>query len=133
MGDTNTTIVQQWPPSPSRECRTVDGWTACFYPGFVRRLSVAENGVERTVVYEQEGAFFLPAGADLPWTTSQVEVSGGPNDRKVALMVDDPQREIESIVIRFKPRADEDGEGTEEVRIIDTPILCPPICPEGLR
>ena len=136
MADHGESIVQQCPPSPSRETCDKDGWRAAFYPGFVRRLTVTAAGAE-TVLYDQgEGIFCLPAGATKPWGTSVVELRGGPADRDVTLTVDDPRHEIESIVVRFKPsvssaarRTDDVDEDGEEWRIHDTPTLCPPTCP----
>jgi hypothetical protein len=112
------------PPSPARECRSAGGYEACFYPGFVKRLSVEQDGTE-TVIYEQNGVFVLPPGQQLPWPSNTLELSG--NGRELAMQLYDPHHQIERVEIVLKPR---EGENCSERLIVeDAPVLCPPLCP----
>jgi hypothetical protein len=113
------------PPSPARECRSAAGYDVCFYPGFVRKLSVAEDGIE-TPVYEQERVFVLPPGQLSPWTSHTLELRG--NGRELMMQLFDPNQQIERVEIVLKPR----GEGRKPERLIldNGPVLCPPFCPE---
>jgi hypothetical protein len=121
-GGTNLTPLL--PPSPPRECRSAGGYEACFYPGFVKRLAVAQDGAE-TLIYEQKGVFVLPPGQLLPWPSSTLELRG--NGRELAMQLYDPGHQIDRVEIFFKPR-----EGGKEERLIveDGPVLCPPLCPD---
>lgn len=120
-----TTGTPPLPPSPARECRSAGGYEACFYPGFVKRLSVAEDGTE-TVIYEQEGVFVLPPGQQLPWPSNMLELRG--NGRELAMQLYDPLHQIERVEIVLKPR-DPDGP-PERLIVEDGPVLCPPLCPD---
>ena len=122
-GGTNLTPLL--PPSPARECRSAGGYEACFYPGFVKRLAVVENGTE-TVIYEQRGVFVLPPGQELPWPSNTLELRG--NGRDLAMQLYDPHHQIERVEIVLKPR----DEGGRPARLIveDGPVLCPPLCPD---
>ena len=142
MSDPGSSIPLH-PPSNPRECRDADGYHACFYPGFVRRLAVVRDGRE-TVVYEQDPKqpFVLPAGETEPWPSCGLEFSGGPDGRKLRLELYDPQREVERIEIVLRKKGasrtegwdDGDGEGcgdgSERIVIDETPLICPPICPK---
>jgi hypothetical protein len=121
-GGTNTTSL---PPSPARECRSAAGYDVCFYPGFVKKLSVAEDGIE-TPFYEQERVFVLPPGQLSPWPSHTLELRG--NGRELVMQLFDPNQQIERVEIVLKPR----GEGRKPERLIveDGPVLCPPFCPE---
>lgn len=125
MSDTGGTNSMRNPPSPPRECRSAAGYEICFYPGFVRRLAVVEGDAE-TVVYEQQGVFYLPAGQDRPWPSHSLEVRG--NGRDLMMHLHDPRQEVDSVEIVLKPGT----EGKPPVRLIvqDGPVLCPPFCPE---
>ncbi|MBW3571817.1 MAG: hypothetical protein KY467_11985 [Gemmatimonadetes bacterium] len=125
MSDTGGPIYTNLPPSPARECRGAAGYEACFYPGFVRRLSVAEDGVE-TPIYEQEEVFVLPPGQLLPWPSNTLELRG--NGRDLAVQLFDPEHQIDRVEILLKPRTQG---GTPERLIMENgPVLCPPLCPE---
>jgi hypothetical protein len=134
MFDTEVSMsdyVQIFPPSPSRVFRDVDGYYAAFYPGFVRRLAV-RTGTSETVVYEQKESFILPAGQTEAWPCSELEFSGGPGGRDIRLQVSDPLHQIARIEVVFKDADPSRSTGDEETLVIDeTPLLCPPICPEG--
>ncbi|HEU4885214.1 MAG TPA: hypothetical protein VFT45_23330 [Longimicrobium sp.] len=120
-----TNLAPPLPPSPARECRSAGGYEACFYPGFVKRLSVAEDGTE-TVIYEQKGVFVLPPGQLLPWPSNTLELRG--NGRELSMQLYDPLHEIERVEIVLKPR---DPEGKPARLIVDDgPVLCPPLCPD---
>lgn len=134
-GQTNSD-VQVHPPSPSRLEVSVDGYTSAFYPGFVRNVTVQREG---TVVdlYTQAGPFVLPAGARLPWASSEFAFRGGPNARDFSLVINDPLHEIASIEIRLKPKGTPLGigpealaEGAEQetVTVSEVTVLCPPTC-----
>lgn len=125
MIDTGGTNYTRLPPSEPRECRSAAGYEFCFYPGFVRRLSLVEDDIE-TVVYEQERVFVLPPGQALPWPTSTLEVRG--NDRDLSMHLHDPKQEIDRVEIVLKPRGH--GRPPERLIIQDGPVLCPPLCPE---
>lgn len=114
------------PPSNPRECVSAAGYEICFYPGFVRRLTLVEGGVE-TLAYEQNPPFVLPPGQLKPWPSSTLEVRG--NGTSVMLQVSDPGQQVDRIEIVLKPR---DGDGRGEMRLVveDGPVLCPPFCPE---
>lgn len=125
MNDTGGSNHASLPPSPPRECRSAAGYDVCFYPGFVRKLSVAEDGIE-TPVYEQERAFVLPPGQLAPWPSHALELRG--NGREVVMQLYDPNQQIERVEIVLKPR----GEDCRPERLIveNGPVLCPPFCPE---
>lgn len=125
MNETGGSNHASLPPSPPRECRSAAGYDVCFYPGFVRKLSVAEDGIE-TPVYEQERAFVLPPGQLAPWPSHTLELRG--NGREVVMQLYDPNQQIERVEIVLKPR----GEDCRPERLIveNGPVLCPPFCPE---
>jgi hypothetical protein len=135
-GQTNPDYVQVNPPSPSRMEVTVDGYTSAFYPGFVRSVTVQREGTA-VDLYTQAGPFVLPAGAVLPWASSEFEFRGGPNARDFSLVINDPLHEIASIEIRLKakgaplgrgPAALPEGGEEETVTIQEVTVICPPIC-----
>jgi hypothetical protein len=135
-GQTNSEYVQVNPPSPSRVEVSVDGYTSAFYPGFVRDVTVQREGTA-VGLYTQSGPFVLPAGAVLPWASSEFEFRGGPNARDFSLVINDPLHEIASIEIRLKPKgtplgmgaaAIPDGAELETVTITDVVVICPPMC-----
>ncbi|HEX6367726.1 MAG TPA: hypothetical protein VF006_02260 [Longimicrobium sp.] len=125
MIDAGGLIPSVLPPSPPRECRSAAGYDVCFYPGFVRRLTLVEDGVE-TPVYEQKGVFVLPPGQLAPWPSNTLELRG--NGRELMMQLYDPNQQIDRVEIVLKPR----GEGQKPERLIieDGPVLCPPFCPE---
>ena len=135
-GQTNSEYVQVNPPSPSRVEVSVDGYTSAFYPGFVRDVTVQREGTA-VDLYTQSGPFVLPAGAVLPWASSEFEFRGGPNARDFSLVINDPLYEIASIEIRLKPKGTQvgmgpaaipDGADLETVTITDVVVICPPMC-----
>ncbi|HEY7767537.1 hypothetical protein [Longimicrobium sp.] len=127
-GQTNPDYVQVDPPSPSRMEVSVAGYTSAFYPGFVRNVTVQREGTS-VDLYTQSGPFVLPAGAELPWDSSQFEFRGGPNARDFGLVINDPLHEIASIEVRLKPKGAALATGDEETVIIrDVVVLCPPNC-----
>ncbi|HEY0025735.1 MAG TPA: hypothetical protein VGB24_22800 [Longimicrobium sp.] len=134
-GQTNSDYVQVNPPSPSRVEVSVDGYTSAFYPGFVRNVTVQREGTA-VDLYTQAGPFVLPAGAVLPWDSSEFEFRGGPNARDFSLVINDPLHEIASIEIRLKPKGTQVGigpvatpEGEDEtVTVSEATVLCPPLC-----
>jgi hypothetical protein len=135
-GPANSDYVQVHPPSPSRMEVSVDGYTSAFYPGFVRNVTVQREGTSHDL-YTQSTPFVLPAGAVLPWDSSEFEFRGGPNARDFSLVINDPLHEIASIEIRLKPKGTQLGigpaaipEGGEEETVIvrDVIVLCPPMC-----
>ena len=134
-GQTNPDHVQVHPPSPSRVEVSVDGYTSAFYPGFVRNVTVQRAGTPLDL-YTQAGPFVLPAGAVLPWASSEFVFRGGPNARDFSLVINDPLYEIASIEIRLKPKGTQVGmgpvaipEGEEEtVTVSEATVICPPIC-----
>lgn len=120
------------PPSPDRECRKVGKYEVCFYPGFVRRLSLADEDGRETVAYEQEQerekVFVLPPGQSKPWPTHTVEVRGAGGAPVLTLQVNDPGQRIDRLEVVLKPAR---GKGRGERLIIeDGPVLCPPLCPD---
>ena len=132
------------PPSDPHKCDEADGYHACFYPGFVRRLSVVREGRE-TVVYEQDPKhpFVLPAGEKEPWPSCGLKFWGGPDERNLRLELYDPKHEVERIEIvlrksgaaaRSLAEGDDDGQGEdgegERVVVENAAILCPPFCPK---
>lgn len=121
-GGTNSTPLL--PPSPARECRNAAGYDVCFYPGFVKKLWVAEDGIE-TPIYEQEGAFVLPPGQLSPWPSNTLELRG--NGRELSMQLYDPGQQVARIEIVMKPRGP--GRKPERLIIEDGPVLCPPLCP----
>jgi hypothetical protein len=152
----STTGATNYGNEPSRptECRETEGYRACFYPGFVRRLAVrAPDGTE-TLIYEQEGSFVLPPGHDQPWPCSTIDYSD-PKGRRMMLQIYDPGHEIDRIEVHFKspqalakrlaqaagavisplldrPSLGEEGEeegGGDVVVCENVAVLCPPICP----
>lgn len=150
MSDPNQTI-SSCKPSPPTERVEKDGYSACFYPGFVRRLVVLdEKGVE-TELYQQSSVYCLPPGAVKPWPSSTLEFTR-PDGRRIALLIEDPHQQIDRIEVRLKAPGAEpvryasvqqvlgdaapmEGEPPppEEPGITlvceDGPVLCPPWCP----
>lgn len=125
MSDTGGTIPTRLPPSPARECRSAAGYDVCFYPGFVKKLTLVE-GDTRTPIYTQEGPFVLPPGQLAPWPSHTLELRG--NGRELVLQLHDPGQQVERVEIVLKPRGE--GRGPERLVIQDGPVLCPPFCPE---
>lgn len=114
------------PPSSPRECVNVGGYDVCFYPGFVRRLTLVNPDGTQTLGYEQKSAFVLPPGQDKPWPSSAIEVRG--HGASVMVQVHDPGQQIDRIEISLKAR-DGGGNGARLV-VEDVAVLCPPMCPE---
>lgn len=113
------------PPSNPRECVSAGGYEICFYPGFVRRLTLVQDGTE-TRAYEQTGSFILPPGQLKPWPSSTLTVRG--NGVDVMLQLNDAGQQVDRMEIVLKAREEE---GCGEVRLVveDGPVLCPPFCP----
>jgi hypothetical protein len=134
-GQTSPDYVQVNPPSPSRLEVAVGGYTSAFYPGFVRSVTVQRAGTALDL-YTQSRPFVLPAGALLPWTSSEFVFRGGPNARDFSLVINDPLHEIASIEIRLKPKGTQVGIGPvtatggeeETVTVSEATVTCPPIC-----
>jgi len=136
-GQTSSDYVQIHPPSPSRAEVTAGGYTSAFYPGFVRKVTV-QQGETSLDLYTQTAPFVLPAGALLPWTSSEFEFRGGPNLRDFSLVINDPLHEIASIEIRLKPKGTQVGIGPitveeeeETVTVSEATVICPPACDPG--
>lgn len=153
MSDPNPTIYECKPSPPTKRVEK-DGYGANFYPGFVRRLAVRDAKGQETELYRQpEGdPFCLPPGMDQPWPSSTLEFSR-PDGRRLALLIEDPHRQIDRILVFLKAadappaRRDDAGdalqaaareggdppplpEGDDLVLICeDGPVLCPPMCP----
>ncbi len=130
MSESDSTVLQS-EPSPSRECGEAEGYRACFYPGFVRRLAV-RRGTEEIVLYDQAGKpFVLPAGEEKPWPCSGVEFTD-PSGREIRLQIDDRHQRIARIEVVFKKDPAEDGttgDGDGDTLVVeDTPVVCPPDC-----
>jgi hypothetical protein len=111
--------------SPPQECVHVDGYDVCFYPGFVRRLTLVAADGRKTTAYEQKSAFVLPPGQDKPWPSSTLEVRG--NGTHVMVHVHDAGQQIDHIEIALKGR---DGGRGPRLVVEDGPVLCPPLCGE---
>ena len=135
-GQTPSDYVQVHPPSPSRLEVAAGGYTSAFYPGFVRSVTVRREGTA-VELYTQARPFVLPAGAVLPWDSSEFTFRGGPNARDFSLVINDPLYEIASIEIRLKPKGTQVGTGPgaipdgvelETVTITDVVVICPPMC-----
>ena len=114
------------PPSSPRECVNVGGYDVCFYPGFVRRLTLVNPDGTETPGYEQKAPFVLPPGQVKPWPSSTIEVRG--NGASIMVQVSDAGQQIDRIEISLKPPHG-GGKGPRLV-IEDVAVLCPPICPE---
>lgn len=151
MSDTNPTIFTCKPSSPTERVEK-DGYSARFYPGFVRRLAVRDASGVETELYQQSTVFCLPPGADKPWPTSTLEFQR-PDGRRIALLIEDPHQQIDRIEVRLKsadaplvrpevvrqvmggdaPLGDDPPPAEEPGGIVliceDGPVLCPPICP----
>jgi hypothetical protein len=130
MDQTGATIYPSLQPSNPRRCVTADGYEACFYPGFVRRLALVSPDGRETVMYEQKTPFILPAGQLKAWPTSVFELRG--NGRTMQLQLHDPEQQVDRIEIVLKPRPDI-GRGAERLIMDDGPVFCPPICPDPTR
>lgn len=126
MNNIGIPVIPNLPPSNPRECVSAAGYEVCFYPGFVRRLVLVDEGGKETPVYEQRLPFVLPAGQEKPWPSSTIEVRG--NGASVMVQVNDTDQQVDSIEIVLKAR---DGSGNK-VRLVveDGPVLCPPFCEE---
>ena len=109
-------------------------FTAAFYPGFARSITV--NGDS---VYDQKAdgphPFVLPAGSEKPWSTSAVELTSAKGYR-VVVHLDDPDHVIDHIELVLRdPSANgggvvahQTGGGGDLVKIANTPVICPPYC-----
>ena len=147
MSDTSQSFPN-WPPSNPNGKAEKNGYSARFYPGFVRRLIVrAPDGTE-TELYKQAETFFLPPGTNKPWPISGLEFVR-PDGRRLVLQIEDPDQQIDRIEIHLKgsgatppPLVGEtDGLAAEdpgsppppppgEVLVCeDGAVLCPPWCP----
>lgn len=148
MSDTNQSFPN-WPPSNPNGKAEKGGYSARFYPGFVRRLAVRSPDGTETELYRQSETFFLPPGTNRPWPTSAVEFVR-PDGRRLVLQIEDPDQQIDRIEVHLKgngasvvPIGETDGltpSGEDpppppppgEVLICeDGVVLCPPMCPEG--
>ncbi|HEX6037339.1 hypothetical protein [Longimicrobium sp.] len=155
MSDPNPTI-SNCKPSPPSERVEKDGYSARFYPGFVRRLAVRDDAGVETELYQQTSVYCLPPGTDKPWPTSTLEFSR-PDGRRIALLIEDPHQQIDRIEVRLKaagaplvraevmeqvmgsggaalegsdpPPPSDEGEGAVVLICEDGPVLCPPMCP----
>lgn len=149
MSGTNPTFPNRPPSNPNQRVEQ-NGYSARFYPGFVRRLALrAPDGTE-TELYRQSETFFLPPGADKPWPTSALEFVR-PDGRRLVVQIEDPDQQIDRIEIHLKgsgatpaPLGAEmdalssmdDGPPPPpppgEVLVCeDGVVLCPPWCPQG--
>jgi hypothetical protein len=147
MSDTNQTFSN--PPSNPNAMVQKDGYSARFYPGFVRRLAVRSPEGTETELYRQSGTFFLPPGFDKPWATSTLEFVR-PDGRRLVLQIEDPDQQIDRIEVHLKGKdgtpapvmgepdamapADEEPPPPPPGEVLiceDGAVLCPPWCPEG--
>lgn len=151
MSDTNQSFPT-WPPSNPNGKAEKDGYSARFYPGFVRRLAVrGPDGTETELYNQHDKPFFLPPGHQKPWATSTLELVR-PDGRRLVLHIEDPDQQIDRIEVHLKgkdhggvavPLMEMDGLAPSgdspppppppgEVLICeDGVVLCPPMCPEG--
>lgn len=146
--------MSDFPPSPSRWVseRQIGGYAyrAAFYPGFVRSVLVNDHPV-----YTQDpdgpNPFVLPASARRPWANSVFEMDCGKGYR-FSIQLEDPQHVVASIQVTLRnpdaepvvasgvsgdASADVAGAGGvsleatgDVVTILNSPMLCPPNCPE---
>jgi hypothetical protein len=150
MSDPNSTISNCKPSPPNKHVEK-DGYGARFYPGFVRRLVVRDAAGVETELYQQTEVYCLPPGSNKPWPTSTLEFNR-PDGRRIALLIEDPDQQIDRIEVRLKAtgaplvRGDvirqvtggeapqgmevppEEGDGIVLI-CEDGPVLCPPWCP----
>jgi hypothetical protein len=118
MSDTSQSFPN-WPPSNPNGKAEKDGYSARFYPGFVRRLAVrAPDGTE-TELYKQSETFFLPPGTRKPWPISGLEFVR-PDGRRLVLQVEDPDQQIDRIEIHLKGSG-----GATPAPIGDAELLAP--------
>lgn len=123
-------------PDNAHEHTTVtrDNYQITFHPGFSSRSTVKNNSTgTETELYRQEGVYNLPAGQTKPPTRHEIRLTGGPQNRNVALSVDDPKHEIARIIVEFYAEGREPGWGnggsTEETLTVQNDgTTCPPDC-----
>lgn len=105
MSDTNEPIPTH-PPSPPNVRVKVGDYEAALYPGFVRKITVWNDKLEPTVLYEQgkndvDPVFYLPPGYTKPWSTNTLEfVRPGP--RRIVVQVEDAHQQIDRIEVYLK-------------------------------
>lgn len=149
MSDTEKSFSTPEPSEPDIHVEK-DGYSASFYGGFVRQFTVRKGSTE-TVLYKQEGIFYLPPGWDKPWPSSTLHFTR-PSGASISLQIDNPGEQIGRIEIHLKeestpPLATVQGmemgtfgedpppppEGGDDTVLIveDGPVLCPPMCPRG--
>ena len=148
MSDTEKSFSTPEPSKPDVHVEK-DGYSASFYGGFVRQLTV-RKGTTETVLYRQEGIFYLPPGWDKPWPSSTLHFTR-PDGARISLQIENPGEQIGRIEIHLKdkstpplaavresgmstlgedPPPPEDGDDTVLI-VEDGPVLCPPMCPQG--
>lgn len=116
MSDTNEPIPTH-PPSPPNVRVKVGDYEAALYPGFVRKLTVWNEKLEPTVLYEQgkddvDPVFYLPPGYTKPWSTNTLEfVRPGP--LRIVLQVEDAHQQIDRIEVYLKGDAPVSVAGVE--------------------
>ncbi|HEX2095231.1 MAG TPA: hypothetical protein VHG28_22735 [Longimicrobiaceae bacterium] len=123
--------MQPLPPK-HREAQK-DGYVLVYYPGFLREGSIQAGMDQPVVLYEQTYPHDIRDQPDEPLTRYVVGLTGGINQRNVTLTIDDPERSIAEIVVRFYPRGFRPGEGRiadpdETLSLRDGAVICPPIC-----
>lgn len=120
MSDTNEPIPTHPPSNPNVRVKVGD-YEAALYPGFVRKLTVWNDKLEPTVLYEQgkddvDPVFYLPPGYTRPWSTNTLEfVRPGP--RRILVQVEDADQQIDRIVVYLK--GDTAVAGADAARVTD--------------
>jgi hypothetical protein len=131
MSDTNEPIPTHPPSNPNVRVKVGD-YEAALYPGFVGKLSVWNDKLEQTVLYEQgkdgqEPVFYLPPGYTKPWSTSTLEfVRPGP--RRIVLQVEDAHQQIDRIEVFLKGDAPSAVAGVD-ARVETSATIRPPRLP----
>lgn len=111
-----------------------DGYEVTLHPAFSSRCAVKGNGdnAAETELYKQQGKHVFKNGATHP-KRHTIKLKGGPHNRDLELVVNDPKHQVARITVEFYAEGHEPGWGTSEASVetfdaFNDSISCPPDC-----
>jgi hypothetical protein len=114
--------------------RTVsrDGYEVSFHPAFASKCDVERKDGRRVHLYSQEGVHHHAEGERHP-VRHEIRLKGGPDQRDLSLLVDDPKAQIAKITIELYDPSHQPGWGrgdepVETFTVTNDSFECPPFC-----
>jgi hypothetical protein len=109
-----------------------DGYEVTFHPAFASKCDVERKDGRGVDLYRQEGVHHHAEGERHP-VRHQIRLKGGPDQRDLTLMVDDPKAQIARITIELYDPSHEPGWGrgddaVETFTVTNDGFECPPFC-----